>query len=88
LEAACGTGSITSILSDNNYKVTAFDLSEDMLMKAYEKIGRSPNVKLLNQDMTSFKIDEKFDASICCCDGINYLSHDDVKSYFKRVGNT
>jgi ubiquinone/menaquinone biosynthesis C-methylase UbiE len=85
LEAACGTGNITSILSENNYKITAFDLSEDMLMKAYEKIDRNTGVRLLNQNMTDFKIEGKFDASICCCDGVNYLNKNEAFSYFKRV---
>lgn len=85
LEAACGTGSITSLLAEQNLKVTAFDLSEDMLIKAYEKLGRNPNVKLLNQDMTNFKIDEKFDSSICCCDGVNYLNCEQVLSFFEKV---
>ena len=85
LEAACGTGGITCILAEKNYKVTAFDLSEDMLMRAYDKLGRSPGVKLLNQNMTNFKIDDTFDAAICCCDGINYLTSDEIFLFFKRV---
>lgn len=85
LEAACGTGGITKILADNNYKVTAFDLSEDMLMRAYEKLNRSPMVRLLNQNMADFKIDSKFQAAICCCDGINYLTKEETRSFFQRV---
>jgi len=85
LEAACGTGGITCILAEKNYKVTAFDLSEDMLMRAYDKLGRSPGVRLLNQNMTNFKIDDKFDAAICCCDGINYLKSDEITLFFKKV---
>ncbi len=84
LEAACGTGNITSILSEN-YKITAFDLSEDMLMKAYEKLDRNTGVKLLNQNMIDFKIDDKFDACICCCDGVNYLNEEEVLLFFQRV---
>lgn len=87
LEAACGTGSITRLLADKNYKVTAFDLSQDMLMRAYEKLGRSPGVKLLNMDMTNFKIDDKFDAAICCCDGINYITENQVGKFFDNVYN-
>lgn len=87
LEAACGTGSVTSLLAVKNYKITAFDLSQDMLMRAYEKLGRSPGVKLLNMDMTSFKIDDKFDAAICCCDGINYINKEEVKNFFTNVNN-
>lgn len=85
LEAACGTGSVTKLLAENNYKVTAFDLSEDMLMRAYEKLKRSPMVRFLNQNMVNFKIDDKFDAAICCCDGINYLTKEEVSLFFKRV---
>lgn len=87
LEAACGTGSITKLLAEANLRVTAFDLSQDMLMRAYEKIGRSPVVRLLNMDMTSFKIDDKFDAAICCCDGINYITENEVSKFFINVYN-
>ncbi|NLJ57863.1 MAG: class I SAM-dependent methyltransferase [Tissierellia bacterium] len=85
LEAACGTGSVTKILADNNYKITAFDLSEDMLMRAYEKLKRSPMVGFLKLDMVNFKIDSKFEAAICCCDGVNYLNKDEAGSFFERV---
>lgn len=85
LEAACGTGSITHLLGDRGYLVTAFDISSDMLMRAYEKLGRSPGVKLLNMDMTNFKIDDKFDAAICCCDGINYATKQGVSNFFNNV---
>ena len=85
LEAACGTGSITRLLADNNYKITAFDLSGDMLMRAYEKLNHSPMVRLLNQNMVDFKINEKFQAAICCCDAINYLNKEEVSLFFHRV---
>ena len=87
LEAACGTGSITRLLADADYRVTAFDLSEDMLMRAYEKLGRNPGVKFLNQDMTDFKIDDRFDAAICCCDGVNYITDKETKMFFKNVSS-
>lgn len=85
LEAACGTGNITKHLAERGYHITAFDLSQDMLMRAYDKLGRNPGVRLLNQDMTSFKIDDKFEAAICCCDGVNYLSEAQVAAFFNRV---
>lgn len=85
LEAACGTGSITKLLAENEYKITAFDLSQDMLMRAYEKLGRSPVVKLLNMDMADFKIDDKFNAAICCCDGINYLTFEETEKFFTNI---
>lgn len=87
LEAACGTGGMTSILAGKNYKVTAFDLSQDMLMRAYEKLGRSPGVKLLNMDMIDFRIDDRFDAAICCCDGVNYITEDEAGKFFENIYN-
>ncbi len=87
LEAACGTGNITRLLADKNFKVTAFDLSQDMLMRAYEKLGRNPRVKLLNMDMTKFKIDDRFDAAVCCCDGVNYINKNEIRDFFNNVYN-
>ncbi len=87
LEAACGTGNITRLLADKNFKITAFDLSQDMLMRAYEKLGRNPRVKLLNMDMTKFKIDDRFDAAVCCCDGVNYINKNEIKDFFNNVYN-
>ncbi|QSX07127.1 class I SAM-dependent methyltransferase [Sedimentibacter sp. zth1] len=85
LEAACGTGNITSLLALENFNITAFDISEEMLIKAYDKVRRYRNVRILNQDMTKFKINSKFDACICCCDGLNYLNLIDATTFFKNV---
>lgn len=85
LEAACGTGNITSRLAQQGYKLTAFDLSSDMLMRAYEKLGRNQLVKFINLDMRNFKIDDKFDTAICCCDGVNYLTMEEVRTFFSRI---
>lgn len=85
LEAACGTGSITCRLYEHNIKVTAFDLSVDMLMRAKEKLGRSPGVRLICQDMECFNISGTFDGAICCCDGVNYLSKVGVCDFVDRI---
>lgn len=87
LEAACGTGGITYNLAQGNLNITAFDISEEMLIKAYEKLRRYKNVNILNQDMTKFKINKQFDASICCCDGVNYLDESSSILFFQRVFN-
>ncbi len=85
LEAACGTGAITYNLAQGNLDITAFDLSEEMLVKAYEKLRRYKNVKLLNQNMAKFKINQSFDACVSCCDGVNYLDSNDMTAFFKRA---
>ncbi len=87
LEAACGTGGITYNLAQRNLNITAFDISEEMLIKAYEKLRRYKNVNILNQDMTKFNINQQFDACICCCDGVNYLNQNSLILFFGRVFN-
>ncbi len=56
-------------------------------MRANEKIGRNPGIKLLNMDMADFRIDDKFDAAICCCDGVNYITENEAERFFKNIYN-
>ncbi len=75
LEMACGTGNLTEFFCKSNYKVTCFDLSEDMLTVAYDKLSSYRNVKILKQDMTDLSLgDNKFDIVISACDSINYIT--------------
>lgn len=85
LEAACGTGNITSLLAPKGYNITSFDVSQSMLVKAYEKLRRYRNVRILNQDMLKFKFDNKFETCLCCCDGVNYLKLKDNLIFFTNV---
>jgi ubiquinone/menaquinone biosynthesis C-methylase UbiE len=86
LEIACGTGAVTRVLADENYRITAFDISEEMLVHAYEKLRKYPNVEILNMDMKNISINRKFDVALCCCDGINYLLDDnELIDFFKSV---
>lgn len=86
LEAACGTGNITRLLAEDSYRITAFDLSKEMLVMAYEKLRRYSNVTILNMSMVDFNIDRTFEAVICCCDGINYLMTDnEVMGFFSKA---
>ncbi len=88
LEMACGTGNLSYFLAKRRYNLVCFDLSEDMLSKAYKKLNRYKNVKLLELDMTDFNINKKFDSVISICDSINYLTDiDDLYSCFKNVYN-
>ncbi len=73
LEIGCGTGEITKRLADRNYKVTAIDSSENMLVKAYEKLRKIPNIRMMKGDGTDFKINHKFDGIVSTCDVVNYM---------------
>ncbi|HLS53365.1 MAG TPA: class I SAM-dependent methyltransferase [Tissierellaceae bacterium] len=86
LEMACGTGNLTYYLGEKGYKLTAFDLSEEMLAIAYKKLNKFKNIKLLKQDMTSFQLNEKYQAVVSICDSINYiLCENQLLNTFKNV---
>ncbi len=88
LEMACGTGNITEYLCDEVNSVTCFDLSEEMLSVAYDKLRKFKNVKILNQNMIDFHLNGKYDLILCACDSINYiLNYKDLQKVFVNVYN-
>lgn len=88
LEMACGTGNLSIFLADKGYKLTCFDLSEEMLAQAYKKLNRYKNVKLLSGNMVNFKINQKFDAILTICDSMNYIiEKENLKTTFQNVYN-
>lgn len=88
LEMACGTGNLSYYIGKEGYKLTCFDLSEEMLSIAYDKLKRFKNVKILRQNMIDFNINKKFDAIISICDSINYiLDKEDLLATFIHVHN-
>lgn len=86
LEMACGTGNLAYYFAEKGYKLTCFDLSDEMLSLAYEKLIEFPNVKLFNQNMIDFNFNKKFNAVVSICDSINYItSKKDLSKVFKNV---
>lgn len=82
LDIGCGTGSLTSLLTDFS-SVTGMDLSEDMLAIASNK---SKDVTWLQGDMSDFDLGKKYDTITILCDSLNYLQNiEDVKSTFSHV---
>jgi SAM-dependent methyltransferase len=65
LELGCGTGRITMAVAEAGYRIVGLDLSERMLQRAEEKRAKLPppardRAHLVQGDMTSFTLDEKF----------------------------
>lgn len=88
LEMACGTGNLSYYFAKERYNLTCFDLSSDMLSKAYDKLRRYKNVKIMEQDMIDFNLNQKFDSVIAICDSINYICEkEDLFETFKNVWN-
>lgn len=77
LEMACGTGGLTEKIT-RDYKVHAFDLSDDMLSVCENKI-RSKNLKLFKQNMAGFSAPASYDAIFSVGDSLNYVT--DVKDF-------
>ncbi|MBP3580144.1 MAG: class I SAM-dependent methyltransferase [Clostridia bacterium] len=89
-EIACGTGSVAIQLEKRGYKVTASDLSEQMLAIADNKAFEAgcKNVIFTKQDMRSFTASNKAGAVICFLDSINcLLTPKDVKACFDSAYN-
>jgi SAM-dependent methyltransferase len=85
LDLACGTGSLTSILSKRGYDMIGVDISEEMLAIARRK---DPDILFLQQDMRKFELYGTVDAIICACDAINYLTENgDLEQVFKLAAN-
>ena len=72
LEMACGTGGLTEKLA-RDYKIHAFDLSDDMLSVCENKI-RSKNLKLFKQNMVGFSAPASYDAIFSVGDSLNYVT--------------
>jgi SAM-dependent methyltransferase len=84
-ELACGTGSLTKLLAQRGYEMTAIDLSPDMLTVAADKCDGLP-VRFVCQDMSRLALPEPVDAVICCLDSVNYVTRPKaLQQAFHRV---
>ena len=88
LDLACGTGSMTALLTERGYELIAVDESPDMLAAAREKaadLTGEPPV-FLNQSMEALDLYGTVDAAICCLDSLNYLAGPrEVQKTFQRL---
>ena len=88
LDLACGTGTMTAILTERGYELIAVDGSADMLMVAREKaegLQGEPPI-FLEQPMPELDLYGTVDAAICCLDSLNYLTRPaDVQKTFERL---
>lgn len=82
LELGCGTGSILCRLAAPPTLV-GLDRSAEMLAVARDKV---PHARLLQGDMASFLLGERFDVIVCVFDSLNHLlSFDAWSSMFDAV---
>ena len=85
LDLACGTGTLTDILSKRGYDMIGADISCDMLNIAKNK---NSEILYLCQDMRALELYGTVDAVVCMTDSVNYITdYDDLCSVFKLVKN-
>ena len=87
VDLACGTGSVTAILAKKGLRVTAVDLSEEMLTVAREKAMELENQPLfLCQNLAQLYLPRAVDMAVCALDSLDYITDpDDCKEAIRRV---
>lgn len=86
LECAMGTGLLTKKLLEDDFKVDGFDISEDMLSIAYNRLLNFKNKNIFKADVRNFNTNKKYDLILCLYDCINYIKNlEDIKSFFNNV---
>ena len=87
LDLACGTGSITWLLTERGYELIAVDASEEMLSAARDNAcGQGLTAVFLHQSMPQLDLYGTVDAAVCCLDSLNYLTRPrDVRRTLERL---
>ena len=88
LDLACGTGTMTWLLTGRGYEMIGVDGSAEMLAVAMEKYGTVGGVPpiFLHQSMPRLDLYGTVDAAICCLDSLNYLTRPaDVRRTLQRL---
>lgn len=87
LDLACGTGTMSMLLSDKGYDVIGVDASEDMLSVAQEKKMESgKDIMFLCQRMEELDLFGTINAAVCTLDSINHITDGKtVEKVFSKV---
>jgi SAM-dependent methyltransferase len=76
LELGCGTGRLLLPLASHGYRLTGVDLSPAMLAHARRKLGDEGldgQVTLVEQDMRTLAIDERYNLAFCVLNSFMHL---------------
>lgn len=87
LDLACGTGTLTVLLSKAGYEMIGADISNEMLSVAVNAaFDAGEHILFLHQSMQKLDLYGTVDAVICSLDGINHLADaQEVLAAFGRV---
>ncbi len=87
LDLACGTGTLSLLLSEKGYDVIGVDASEEMLSQAQEKkMEADADIIFLCQRMEDLDLFGTINAAVCTLDSINHVTDENsVREIFRRV---
>ena len=87
VDLACGTGSVSVLLSRQGLRVTGVDLSEDMLTVAAEKAMDLPvPPRFICQPLQKLVLPRAVDLAVCALDSLDYITDpEDCREAIKRV---
>jgi len=86
-DLGCGSGTVTTLLSDAGYNMTGVDSSPEMLGRAASK-KEDRDILYLQQDITSFELYGTMRAFVSTGDALNYITdRRALKHVFELVHN-
>ena len=86
LECGMGSGNLTETLLKRGFNVDGFDISDEMLSIAYNKLIDYKNVNILKGDIRTFMSSKKYDLICCFFDVLNYIKTiDEIELFLKNA---
>ncbi|MBP3683465.1 MAG: class I SAM-dependent methyltransferase [Oscillospiraceae bacterium] len=87
VDLACGTGSVAMILARDGLRVTAVDMSEEMLTVAQQKSVELDNPPLfLCQSLQELYLPKGVDMAVCALDSLDYITDPaDCEEAIRRI---
>ena len=87
VDLACGTGSVALLLVKHGLRVTAVDLSEDMLTAAMDKAMDMENPPVfVCQPLQELRLPRGVDLAVCALDSLDYITEPgDCAEAIRRV---
>ena len=83
VDLACGTGSVTAILSKKGLQVIGVDMSEAMLTVASQK---AEDAWFICQSLQQLRLPKAVDMAVCALDSLDYITNpDDCKEAIRRT---
>ena len=75
VDLACGTGSVTTLLTKQGIQTIGVDLSEEMLTVAQQKTAMlSPMPVFVHQPLQTLRLPRGVDLAVCALDSLDYIT--------------